>query len=82
MPTVSVISYTPTSGGIQIRWTKPVDNFETITDYEIYIYSNTATDFIQSTFCDGTLLVLLRSCNIPTSELTGAAFTLAYQDAI
>lgn len=82
MPTVQVIAYTSTSGGIQIRWSKPSDNFETITDYEILIYSNDASDFIESSYCNGALLVLLRSCNIPTSELIGANFLLNYLDAI
>jgi hypothetical protein len=69
-PTVSIIAFSTSEGGIQISWLPAVNNFETVTVYEIGI-KNAVGDYVVQSSCLGSSQVIINAltCKIKTADL-------------
>jgi hypothetical protein len=69
---------------IQISWTEPLNNYESIDAYRVVIQSSTSSFEEETTYCDGSLAAVMDalSCLIPVSALTVSPFTLSAGDIV
>jgi hypothetical protein len=64
---------------VKVAWTDPVDNFEAIDGYMIYIVHSDYTTYSEVvTYCDGSNSVTfdLQACEIPLTVLEVAPYSL------
>jgi hypothetical protein len=70
---------------VKIAWVDPIDNYEAIDGYQVFIAHNDYINFSEVTsHCDGTNSVVfeLKACQIPLSTLMQAPFNLQAGDEV
>ena len=73
------VQTTPATGDVQISWTEPLNNYESIVAYRVVLETAGGTFEEESAFCDGSQPAVMDAlaCLIPVSALTAAPFSLS-----
>jgi len=80
----AAVTTTAASEKIQISWTTPFNNYESLDAYRVSIKTSTGTFQTETTNCDGASTAVFSglSCLVPVSVLTAAPFSLSAGDVV